>query len=207
MVHNLIAFMLAATLLTLTPGLDTALVLRTAAAEGRQQAMRAALGINAGCLVWGAVIALGLGALLAVSTTLFTLFKLCGAAYLCWLGLHMLLRPRTHFASNASDDTLKSSHIGWGMKGLLSNVLNPKVGIFYVSFLPQFIPAQHSFVGWTLILVMLHIGINLTWFMLLIHATRPLTQLLRRANVIKWLDRVTGGLFLFFAAHLAFGRR
>ena len=103
--ENLIAFTLAATLLTLTPGIDTALVLRTAAVEGRQQAFRAALGINAGCLLWGAAVAFGLGALLAVSEFGYNLLKYCGAAYLAWLGLNMLLRPRTSLAPAQASGT------------------------------------------------------------------------------------------------------
>ena len=204
MTHALAAFALAATLLTLTPGLDTALVLRTAAAEGRSPAMRTALGIGAGCFIWGAAVALGLGELLAVSTALFTLFKLCGALYLGWLGITMLWHPRRTLT--LADNTPQPSGIGWGVKGLLSNVLNPKIGIFYVSFLPQFIPPQQSFVGWTLMLVTVHVVIGLTWFMLLISATRPLSQVLRRVRVVKWLDRITGGVLLFFAGHLAFSR-
>ena len=166
--------------------------------------MRTALGIGAGCFIWGAAVALGLGALLAVSTTLFTLFKLCGALYLGWLGITMLWHPRR--ALTLADNTPQPSGIGWGVKGLLSNVLNPKIGIFYVSFLPQFIPPQQSFVGWTLMLVTMHVAIGLTWFMLLISATRPLSQVLRRVRVVKWLDRITGGVLLFFAGHLAFSR-
>ncbi|WP_236235607.1 LysE family translocator, partial [Pseudomonas faucium] len=91
---NLLAFTFAATLLTLTPGLDTALILRTATVEGRQQGLRAALGINAGCLLWGAAVAFGLGALLAVSALAYDILKYCGAAYLAWLGVNMLVRPR-----------------------------------------------------------------------------------------------------------------
>lgn len=95
---NLIAFTLAATLLTLTPGPDTALILRTAAVESRRQALRAALGINAGCLLWGAAVAFGLGALIAVSELAYNLHTYCGAAYLAWLGVNRLLRPRQSMA-------------------------------------------------------------------------------------------------------------
>lgn len=91
---NLLAFTFAATVLTLTPGLDTALVLRTATVEGKRQALHATLGINAGCLLWGAAVAFGLGALIAVSELAYNLLKYCGAAYLAWLGLNMLLRPQ-----------------------------------------------------------------------------------------------------------------
>src|SRR5690242_10259317 len=132
---NLLAFTLAATLLTLTPGLDTALVLRTATVEGRQQAFRAALGINAGCLLWGAAVAFGLGALIAVSELAYNGLKYCGAAYLAWLGLNMLVRPRSSLSPVEAD---AKPNANWFLKGMLGNVLNPKIGIFYVSFLPQF---------------------------------------------------------------------
>lgn len=201
---NLLAFTFAATLLTLTPGLDTALVLRTATVEGKRQALQATLGINAGCLLWGAAVAFGLGALIAVSEVAFNLLKYCGAAYLAWLGLNMLLRPRRSLAPAAADGKPSSN---WFLKGMLGNALNPKVGIFYVSFLPQFIPPGHSLVAWTFGLVSIHVMLGLMWSLILIGATRPLSGLLRREKVIQWLDRSTGMIFVLFAARLAFSKR
>jgi threonine/homoserine/homoserine lactone efflux protein len=203
-VDNLIAFTLAATLLTLTPGLDTALILRTATVEGRQQGMRAALGINAGCLLWGAAVAFGLGALIAVSELAYNILKYCGAAYLAWLGVNMLLRPRQSLAS-AGEDGQRAAN--WFLKGLMGNLLNPKVGIFYVSFLPQFIPQGQPLVAWTFGLVSIHVVLGLLWALLLIGATRPLAGLLRRDKVIQWMDRATGLVFVLFAARLALGKR
>src|SRR5471030_3473656 len=197
---NLLAFTFAATVLTLTPGLDTALVLRTATVEGKRQALHAALGINAGCLVWGAAVAFGLGALIAVSEVAFNLLKYCGAAYLAWLGVNMLLRPRRSLSS-ANADARPGGN--WFFKGMLGNVLNPKVGIFYVSFLPQFIPQGHSLVGWTFGLVSIHVVISLIWSLVLIGATQPLAGVLRREKVITWMDRTTGMIFVLFAARLA----
>ncbi|MGZ0783031.1 LysE family translocator [Pseudomonas sp. TKO26] len=202
--ENLLAFTLAATLLTLTPGLDTALVLRTATVEGKRQALRAALGINAGCLLWGAAVAFGLGALIAVSELAFNLLKYCGAAYLAWLGLNMLLRPRRTFAPAG---TAEKPGANWFLKGLLGNVLNPKVGIFYVSFLPQFIPQGQPLVLWTFGLVSIHVVLGLVWSLLLIAATRPLAGVLQREKVIQWMDRTTGVIFVLFAARLALSRR
>lgn len=200
---NLIAFSLAATLLTLTPGLDTALVLRTATVEGRAQAMRAALGINAGCLLWGAAVAFGLGALLAVSEMAYSLLKYCGAAYLLYLGLGMLVRPRRSLADgNAQTD----SRSNWFVKGLLGNVLNPKVGIFYVSFLPQFIPQDEPLVAWTFGLVGIHVLLGLIWSAVLIGMTETFATALRRDSVISWMDRTTGAIFMAFAAKLALSR-
>ena len=201
---SLLAFSLAALLLTLTPGLDTALILRTACAEGGKKAFQAALGIDAGCFIWGALVALGLGALMAVSALAYTVLKICGAAYLCWLGLQLLMRPRTSFSQNA-DDT--AAHGNWFIKGMLGNVLNPKMGIFYVSFLPQFIPAGHSPVLWTFILVGIHVLIGTLWSVTLIISTHFASAILKRPRVISAMDRATGGLFLCFAARLAFSSR
>ncbi|AXM94541.1 LysE family translocator [Pseudomonas plecoglossicida] len=201
---NLIAFTLAATLLTLTPGLDTALILRTSATEGRQQGLRAALGINAGCLLWGAAVAFGLGALIAVSELAYDVLKYCGAAYLAWLGINMLLRPRHSMAATAANGQLARN---WFLKGMMGNLLNPKVGIFYVSFLPQFIPQGQPLVAWTFGLVGIHVVLGLLWSMALIGATERLAGVLRREKVITWMDRTTGLVFVLFAARLVLSRR
>lgn len=200
----LIAFTLAAILLTLTPGIDTALVLRTAAVEGRQQALRAALGINAGCLLWGAAVAFGLGALLTVSELAYNLLRYCGAAYLAWLGLNLLLRPRTALAPEQASGRPGAN---WFLRGLLGNALNPKVGIFYISFLPQFIPQGQPLIPWTFGLVGIHVALSLIWALALIGATQPLGRWLRREAVIRWMDRGTGLIFVLFAARLALSRR
>ena len=201
---NLIAFTLAATLLTLTPGLDTALILRTSTVEGRKQGLRAALGINAGCLLWGAAVAFGLGALIAVSQLAYDILKYCGAAYLAWLGINMLIRPRQSLGAVAAQGR---SEANWFLKGMLGNLLNPKVGIFYVSFLPQFIPQGQPLVAWTFGLVGIHVALGLLWSIVLIGATQSLAGVLRREKVIQWMDRATGLVFVLFAARLALSRR
>ncbi|WP_263057073.1 LysE family translocator [Pantoea agglomerans] len=201
---SLFAFSLAALLLTLTPGLDTALILRTACAEGGKKAFHAALGIDAGCFVWGALVALGLGALLAVSEMAYTVLKVCGAVYLSWLGLQLLIRPRSSF-SNGDDNNVSQG--SWFIIGMLGNVLNPKMGIFYVSFLPQFIPAGHSPLIWTFILVSIHVAIGTIWSVTLILSTHFASAVLKKSRVVRVMDRATGGLFLCFAAKLAISTR
>lgn len=200
----LLAFSFAALLLTLTPGLDTALILRTACAEGGKKAFQAALGIDAGCLIWGALVASGLGALLAVSEIAYTVLKVCGAVWLSWLGLQMLLRPRSAFSSS---DEINVSGGNWFIRGMFGNVLNPKMGIFYFSFLPQFIPAGHSPFIWTFILVGIHVTFGTMWSVFLIYSTRFASELLKKNSVVRIMDRATGGLFLCFAAKLAISTR
>lgn len=189
----------AATLLTITPGLDTALVLRTAAAGGARQAVAAALGIVVGCLCWSIVVSLGLGAVLAASQMAYTILRWAGAGYLVWLGYKMLRYPRHSFAtqigSARSDRTALAT-------GLLTNLLNPKVGIFYISFLPQFIPSGVPVAPFMVLLGGIHALLGLIWFACLIAATRPISRFLRRPAVLKGCDRLTGGLFVTFGLAL-----
>jgi len=201
---SLLAFTFAAALLTLTPGLDTALILRTSVAEGGKKAVHAALGIDLGCFIWGALVAFGLGALLAVSELAYTALKWCGAAYLCWLGIQLLLRPRQHFTLQAEGDVRSSN---WFLRGMLGNVLNPKMGVFYVSFLPQFIPVGHSPNVWTFMLVSIHVCLGTLWSLTLIVASGYAADVQKKPAVVKWMDRATGAAFLLFAARLALSKR
>jgi threonine/homoserine/homoserine lactone efflux protein len=199
---SLIAFFLAAGLITVTPGLDTALVLRATASEGRRAGWWAALGVGAGCLVWGAAVALGLGAVLAASSRLFALIRLAGAAYLIWMGLRLILSRRDGFATPAAPAPKGNPF----SRGLFTNLLNPKVGVFYVSFLPQFVPTGATFGPWCFLLAAIHVALGLAWFAILIGATHGVRGLLERPGAVKNIDRVTGVVFLGFGAELALGR-
>lgn len=202
----LLAFTATAALLTVTPGLDTALVLRTAAAEGPRRAMLAAAGIALGCLGWGLLVGAGLGALLAASQLAYELLRWAGALYLCYLGIRLIRAPRQ--ALDLSEPTAATpGQANWLLRGFLTNLLNPKVGAFYVSFLPQFIPAGASVLGWSVLLASIHNVLGLIWFAALIAATRPLLGALRRPGVMAWLDRLTGGLFVAFGLKLALSAR
>jgi threonine/homoserine/homoserine lactone efflux protein len=203
----LIAFTAAAGLLTITPGLDTALVLRTAAVEGPRRAALAGLGIVLGCLAWGGAVALGLGALLTASRLAFDVLKWAGAAYLVWLGLKLILRPRQSFELAAAAPKPAGGGAAWLRRGLLTNLLNPKVGVFYVSFLPQFLPAGVPAAPFIFLLAAIHAVLGLAWFAGLIGATRPIAGALQKATVVRWLDRLTGGVFLGFGVRLALERR
>lgn len=206
-VQALLAFSVAAALLTITPGLDTALVLRTAAVEGAKRAALAATGIVTGCLAWGAAVALGLGVLLEASTLAFNILKWAGAAYLVWLGIGLILKPREGFELSAPVASASGDDFAWMRRGFLTNLLNPKVGVFYVSFLPQFLPQGAPAGPFIFLLAAMHAVMGLAWFAALIAATRPIAGVLQRAPVVRWLDRLTGGVFLAFGVRLALERR
>lgn len=220
----LLAFTLTAAILTITPGIDTALVLRTAAVEGTRRALMAGLGICAGCLIWGALAAFGLGSLLAVSTLAYDTLRICAAAYLFYLGAKLLWRTlpgraravKGEAGNNACADAnvganappiTSTTATGWFLRGCLTNALNPKVGIFYITFLPQFIPAGSNVLTFSLLLAAIHALLGVVWFGILVAATRPLSKWLSRPSVTRGLDRMTGAVFIAFGLKLALEKR
>lgn len=208
----LLGFTAAAAVLTITPGLDTALVLRSAATGGARGGMRAGLGICGGLLVWGAGAAVGLNALLAASEAAFTALKWAGAAYLVYLGVTLILKPRRAFAATGAAAGPATGAATPGADhalrtGFLTNILNPKVGVFYVSFLPAFIPAGAAVAPFSMLLASVHVALTLVWFAILIALTAPLGRALAHPAVITTLDRLTGGVFVAFGAKLALTAR
>jgi threonine/homoserine/homoserine lactone efflux protein len=212
--HALLAFTIAAGFLTITPGLDTALILRTAAVEGPQRAMVAGFGVCCGCLLWGLAASVGLGALLAASQLAYSVLRIVGACYLVVLGLKLLLRKGRSGAEMG--DAVPSVECGvpvnvspswWFVRGLLTNLLNPKVGLFYVTFLPQFIPAGVSITPFSVLLASIHAAEGILWFSILTLATRPLARWLKRPRVVLALDQATGAVLVGFGLGLVFDRR
>jgi threonine/homoserine/homoserine lactone efflux protein len=203
----LAAFTAAAVLLSITPGLDTALVVRTSASEGRRAGLAATFGIALGCLGWASLTALGLGALLAASKLAYEILKWIGAAYLVWMGIRLIVNPRTVLAETMTASEQRRGALGWFAKGFLTNMLNPKVGVFYVSFLPQFIPHDAPVGPFVLLLGVIHALIGAAWLAFLTGATHKITAALKRPGMLKLLDRVTGVVFLAFGARLALESR
>ena len=204
--HALIAFALAAGLLTITPGLDTALVLRTAAVEGPRRAAAAALGIVLGCLMWGVIASVGLGALLAASQLAYNGLRIAGAIYLFYMGGKMLLnaiRGHGYEAQAASEVSApQKRQQSWLLRGMLTNMLNPKVGVFYVTFLPQFVPADVNTTLFSMLLASIHAAEGIAWFVVLIAATRPLSRWLAKPSIKRGLDGASGTVLMGFGGLL-----
>jgi threonine/homoserine/homoserine lactone efflux protein len=203
---SLLAYLTAAGLLTVTPGVDTAMVLRATAAGGPRSGAAAAAGVCLGCLAWGAGAALGLTVLLATSQLAYTVVKWAGAGYLLWLGIGLIVRPRDSWTAEAEAAGAASR---WGAfrRGFLTNILNPKVGVFYITFLPQFIPPGANVAVWSMLLASLHVVMGAAWSAALIAAATPLRRFLRRPAVVKGLDRLVGGVFVAFGLRLALTER
>lgn len=199
------SFALVAALLTITPGLDTAFVLRTTARHGRAAGFAAAAGIHTGILVWAIAAAVGVSALVAASEVAFTVVRVAGALYMLYLGARMLLAA----VRGSGDDPLAtggSSVAGtpWRFyrQGLTVNVLNPKIGVFYVALLPQFLLPGEPPALMGLVLALVHNVEGLVWFSLLILAVARMGTWLRRPRVQRGIDAVAGTAIVGFAAKL-----
>jgi len=202
-----LAFAIAAGLLPLTPGLDTALVLRTAAVEGTAQARFALAGICTGLFLWGTATSLGLTALIAVSSAAYNVLRIAGALYLVYLGVRMWRREHSFEVSTAGPPIDGAGAHRWLWRGMLTNILNPKVGIFYVTLLPQFIPRGGSVISYSLVFTSIHVVEGIVWLTILTTAVRPLRSWLSRRSVVRALDCGTGTVLIGCGVALALERR
>lgn len=195
------SFALVVGLLTLTPGIDTALVLRTSALGERRQAWGVVLGIQTGTLIWGTLTSAGVTALLTASHLAYEVLRWTGAAYLVWMGIG-LLRNRGGGAEPERLPTGGGVRSGW-RRGTLTNLLNPKVGVFYVAVLPQFIPAGAPHFAAGVALTCVHVVEGLLWSAVLVGFARAVRGWLSRPAARRLLDRVTGAVVVGFGVRLA----
>jgi threonine/homoserine/homoserine lactone efflux protein len=203
----LIAFAVAGAVMTVSPGPDSLLVLRTAVVAGPTRAFAAAAGICTGLLAWALAAAFGISAILAGSSLLYHFLKWAGAAYLCWLGVRLLFTSRKTPQVSASPDVADFRRGQWFSAGFLTNISNPKVGVFYVSLLPQFVPDGVSAGPFMAALAAIHIAEGALWFALLILATRPLAHWLGRPYVRRRVDQLTGIILIGLGMRLTLDQR
>lgn len=193
-IQNFEAFLIAITILTLTPGLDTALVIRNTSRAGFSDGCVTSLGICGGLFVHATFSAVGISAILAQSAELFHFVKMIGAAYLIWLGLSslkaLLKNGQGMNISTVSHGELKLSRSL--REGFLSNVLNPKTAVFYLAFLPQFINPESSPLFQSLFMAAVHFVIAMIWQCGLAGALSSAKNLLKNASFMKWMEGTTG---------------
>jgi threonine/homoserine/homoserine lactone efflux protein len=203
----LAGFALLAAVLTIIPGLDTALVLRSSLTQGRRHAYATAAGICSGAFVWGAAAAVGASALLAASEFGFMVLKLAGAAYLLYLGVSMIVK--TFLRKRAAAETPRPTGSWWAAfgRGALTNLLNPKVGVFYIAVIPQFVPDGVAPLPMGLALALVHVVESMVWFTAIIFATQFARKWLASARSALIIDRVTGGILVGFGVGLALEAR
>ena len=202
MLHALLAFAVFAAIVTVIPGLDTMLVVRTAAISGRRPAFAAAAGIMSGCLCWALASALGITALLTASRVGYDVLRWAGAGYLCYLGVRALWRHRR--PSTVEDAGPAPVRAGEAYRvGLTTNLLNPKVGAFYLSALPQFLPHGVAPLLASTALAMVHNVEGMVWFAGLVFLVGRAARVLSRPAVRRRLDQFAGLVFIGFGVRLA----
>lgn len=207
-VNNLGLFILAGWLLNLTPGPDVLYIVSNALRSGTKAGVVAALGITAGCFVHIFAAALGVSALLAASSTAFTVLKWAGAVYLFYVGLRLVFCRATPRMTSVAEESIQSSDRGLKsifFKGFFTNALNPKVALFFLAFVPQFIApeASHPALTFVLLGVLFNVNavpINVGYALLAAWATRRMGAVQR---AMHWLDRVAGVMFVGFGVKLA----
>ena len=204
-----LSFAVVAGLLTLVPGIDTALVLRSSISRSRSFAFATALGIGTGAMVWGMAAAVGVSALLAASEVAYRLLTLAGAAYMVWLGLSLFWKSwrkgeGTAAATATSEPAVEGGQLwrGW-LTGAGTNLLNPKVGVFYIATIPQFIPSGSAPLLMGMLLAGVHCVLSMLWFALLIFATGLASKWLKSARSIRVIDGITGTVLVGFGLKLA----
>lgn len=210
LLRDVTSFAAVAGLLTVVPGLDTAMVLRSALTHGRKHGLATALGVNTGALLWGAGAAVGVSALLTASIVAYTGVRVVGAIYMIWLGSRLLARAltrrgedlMTHVPVVGAQGVARS----WG-RGLMTNLLNPKIGAFYVAVLPQFIPAHASHLAIGLLLACIHDLEGLIWFGAIILGTHAVRSLLARRSARRAVDGATGAALIGFGLKLGLSAR
>ena len=200
-----LTYLATALLVVITPGLDTMLVLRHVVTGGRRGGVAASFGVSLGSLVWGTASVLGITALLTASQFAYDVLRYAGAGYLVWLGASALWKSRRPAAVAAAEDAAPATS-AWGSlrAGLLTNLLNPKVGVFYLSLLPQFLPTTGDTTGWAALLIGVHAGSGLLWLFGIVWLATRAKRLLARERVRRWLDRTTAAVLLGLGVKLAF---
>lgn len=204
---SLMAFLLAAVVITASPGPDNLMVLGMSLSRGRRQGIAFGLGCAFGCLSHTALAVLGVSALLAASPLAFTALKWLGGGYLCWLGIQAW-RHAGQSAQPVSAQGADQPLARLFMKGMFANAINPKVGLFFLSFLPQFVdptagsvPVQLGVLGAVFTAQAAILFGLLGWF-----AGGLGAWLTRSPGVARWLDRTAGVLFLGLGLRLVLGR-
>ncbi len=206
-VEHIGLFIVAGILLNLTPGPDVLYIVANALRSGARAGMVAAIGITAGCFVHIFAAAIGVSALMAASATAFTVLKWAGAAYLVYVGLRMLLSrtPAPENLSAASNETAPALKAIF-LRGFLTNALNPKVALFFLAFVPQFIAPDVDNKPLAFLLLGLLFNFNALWvnFGWALAAAWLAARMTAVQRGIQWLERAAGLMFVGFGLKLAF---
>jgi threonine/homoserine/homoserine lactone efflux protein len=201
----LLPFLVASVLVTIIPGPDMALVTRQVLVGGPRLAQRTIFGNLSGLFVHGVALAAGLSAILVASATAYSVVKLAGAAYLCWLGVQAILASRRPPESELEAGAVVPRRAY--LQGLLSTVLNPKPALFFLTLLPQFVDRDENVLLQTFTLAAIHVVVGLIWLTAYAHLIERARAFLTAPRVKAWLERTTGAVLIALGVRVAVERR
>lgn len=202
---ELASFALIALLLTISPGPNSFLIIKTVPTSGRMVGFANVFGVVAAFFLHGALSILGISVILMKSATAFTLVKYLGAAYLIWIGVKSLLAAFKGDAAAQSIAPAKRKRALWRafVEGFFTNALNPKVSMFYLAAFPQFIPAGEMLATSSFLLVFLHAVIAAVWLGAIVVMSSALSSVTGSGRFQTWLKGTTGVVFIGFGLKLA----
>lgn len=204
---RILAFIGIAAIVTITPGADMALVTRVALGQGKHAAWLTSCGIIAGLMVWGMASAVGISALLTASATFYTILKWGGAIYLIILGIQALIArtPVENAPEQSASLPLKRANAFW--RGLLNNLLNPKIGVFYTALLPQFIAPGQSVFLMSILLAAIHGILGIAWLLSYSAIVVKAGDLFRQPKIRRTMERITGVVLVGLGLRIATEQR
>lgn len=204
----MLLFIGVAAIVIVVPGPDTAVVTKNVLLHGRRAALGTSLGVSAGLSVWTLAAAVGVASVLRASEVAFTVMKLLGALYLIWLGVQALRAARhPEPAGGSSSATKPMSALGGFRQGFLSDLANPKIGIFFTSLLPQFVDSGHSVLVPFLVLGAVFVLMTVLWLVGYCLVAARAAKTLQRPRVRATMDRVTGVVLIALGLRLALEHR
>ncbi|WP_043635460.1 LysE family translocator [Nonomuraea candida] len=209
MTSELVAFAVASLLVSMAPGPTTVVILRQSIRSGRAAGAVTVLGNETGWLLWCLAAALGLSALLLASQLAFDVMRIAGAVVLVWIGARTLWQARSTAGPSGEVPAVPGGASLWGCyrMGLLTNLANPKAGVFALSFLPQFVPDGAPPLPTLLLLALGSAVIDLVWYLGIVRLVWAARRLLARAAVRRWLEYVSGTVLIGLAVRLALTSR
>jgi len=205
-----LAFLSLAAIVIITPGPDTAITIRNTLFAGRTGGMMTALGIASGQAIWALATSAGIVAILLASEPLFLAIKYAGAAYLIFLGLQALreaIRPSAAAAAGEERPTRTLSAVAAFRQGVISDLGNPKMAVFFASLLPQFVPAENATFISFLFLGLIFALMTLAWLILYAIVVSKIGDVLRRPAVRRWIEGVTGSVLIALGVRVAAEQR
>jgi RhtB (resistance to homoserine/threonine) family protein len=206
---QVLAFTLLAALMTLSPGADTLLVVRNVLRGGRRDGLATAFGICSGLYVHALLSALGISVILMHSAAAYTALKIAGAAYLLWLGLQSLRSAARERPRADAGTALPACVPAWQSwrEGFITNVLNPKVIVFYLALLPQFIGADDPVLAKSLLLTAIHVVEGIVWFAVVSFLVDRSRRFFLRPLLRRWIDGLCGAFLVALGMRLALARQ